>query len=139
MSEIIPLLMCLELVLTTTNLRQLHHVVLAMLCIPNRATRLGLSRWTEKGGSYRTLQQWCQSQINWFQVHWTLLRTHGMRSDGIYLLAWDDGVVSKAGKETYGVGRFYSGLAQTGILSVSFVAVSLIDVQQRQSHPLHIE
>jgi len=139
MSEIIPLLVCLKPYITTTNMRQLSHLIFAMLCIPNRATMLGLSRWTEKGGSYRTVQRWYHSQINWFQVHWALLRTYVMRSDGIYLLAGDEVVVSKAGKETYGVGRFYSGLAQRVIPSVSFVALSVIDVQQRQSYPLHIE
>jgi hypothetical protein len=44
MPEIIPLLMCLEAYLSTTILHQLHHVVFAMLCIPNRVTMLGLSR-----------------------------------------------------------------------------------------------
>lgn len=52
MSEIIPLLLCLEAQLSLTTLRQLRQVVFAMLCNPGRATMLGLSRWTEKGGSY---------------------------------------------------------------------------------------
>ena len=64
MSEIIALLLCLEPHLSTTTLRQLSHLVFAMLCIPNRMTVLGLSRWTEKGGSYRTLQRWYQTPIN---------------------------------------------------------------------------
>ena len=48
-------------------------------------------------------------------------------------------VVSKAGKKTHGVGRFYSSLAQRVIPSVSFVALSLIDVEDRHSYPLHIQ
>jgi hypothetical protein len=100
---------------------------------------LGLSRWTEKGGSYRTLQRLYQTPINWIVLHWTLLQTHLLQSDGRYLLAGDEVVVSKAGKKTHGVGRFYSGLAQRVIPSVSFLSLSLIDVQERRSYPLHIQ
>ena len=139
MSEIIALLLCLEPHLSTTKLRQLSHLVFAMWCIPNRATMLGLSRWTEKGGSYRTIQRLYHSPINWLLVHWTLLKTHLVRSDGVYLLAGDEVVVSKAGQQTHGVGRFYSGLAQRVMPSVSFLTLSLIDVQKRRSYPLYIQ
>ena len=139
MPEIIPLLLCLEPHLLSTSLRQMRHVVFAMLCSPHRATMLGLSRWTEKGGSYRTLQRLYQTPMNWFRIHWTLLQTHLLRSDGLYLLAGDEVIVSKAGKQTEGVGRFYSGLAQRVIPSVSFLVLSLIDVQERRSYPLHIQ
>jgi len=139
MTEIVPLVICLEAHLSATLLRQLCHVVFAMLCIPDKATMLGLSRWTEKGGSYRTLQRLYQTPINWFLIHKTLLQTHLLRSDDLYLLAGDEVVVSKAGKKTHGVGRFYSGLAQRVIPSISFLALSLIDVQERRSYPLHVE
>lgn len=62
-----------------------------------------------------------------------------MESEGLYLLAGDDVVVSKAGKQTHGVRRFYSGLAQQVIPSVSFLAISLIDIKQRRSYPLQLE
>ena len=139
MSEIIPLLICLAPHVSSTILRQLGHVVLGMLCSAGGATMLGLSRWTEKGGSYRTVQRLYQSPINWFLVHWTLLKTHLLRTDHLYLLAGDEVVVSKAGKKTHGVGRFYSGLAQRVIPSVSFLSLSLIDVEERRSYPLHIQ
>jgi len=139
MSEIIPLLICLAPHLSSTTLRQLHHLVFAMLCIPNQATMLGLSRWTEKGGSYRTLQRLYQSKMDWAVLHWQLIKAHLIESDGSYLLAGDDVVVSKSGKQTHGVGRFYSGLAQRVIPSVSFLAISLIDVKARRSYPLQIE
>jgi len=131
--------MCLEPYLPSTTVRQLRHVVYAMLCIPNRATMLSLSRWTENGGSYRTIQRLYHTPINWLLLHWTLLKTHLLHSDHMYLLAGDEVVVSKAGKKTHGVGRFYSGLAQRVIPSVSFLSLSLIDVQERRSYPLHIQ
>jgi hypothetical protein len=37
------------------------------------------------------------------------------------------------------VGRFYSGLTQRVIPSISFLTLSLIDVQERRSYPLHIQ
>ena len=138
MSEIIPLLICLETHLSSTRLRQLKHLVFAMLCIPNQATMLGLSRWTERGGSYRTLQRFYQSKIDWAQLHWQIIKAHLLSSESLYLLAGDDVVVSKSGKQTHGVGRFYSGLAQRVIPSVSFLAISLIDVKARRSYALQI-
>ncbi len=79
---------------------------------------LGLSRWAERGGSYRTIQRFYQTAINWVQVHWTLIQTHLLGSSGPYLLAGDEVVVSKAGQQTHGVGRFYSGLAQSYPLQI---------------------
>ena len=139
MTEIVPLLVCLKELLTPTTARQLRQIVFALLCSPDRITMLGLSRWAERGGSYRTIQRFYQTAINWAQVHWTLIQTHLLESSGPYLLAGDEVVVSKAGQQTHGVGRFYSGLAQRVLPGVSFLAVSLIDVEQRQSYPLQIE
>ena len=139
MNEIIPLLICLEPYLSSTSLRQLRHVVFAMLCVPKRATMLGLSRWSEKGGSYRTIQRLYHSPISWLQLHWAFLKTHVLTPDKFYLLAGDEVVEAKAGKKTYGVGRFYSGLAQRVIPSISVLALSLVDVESRQSYPLSVQ
>ena len=68
-----------------------------------------------------------------------MLKTHLVQSDRVYLLAGDEVVVSKAGKKTHGVGRFFSSIAQRPIASVSFLALSLIDVEARQSYPLCVE
>ena len=72
-------------------------------------------------------------------ILWTIVRIHLLDPDGAYLLAGDEVVISKAGKATHGRGRFYSSLAQRPINSVSFMAVSLIDVQARRSYPLQVE
>jgi putative transposase len=48
-------------------------------------------------------------------------------------------VVSKAGKKTHGMGRFYSSIAQRPIPNLSFFALSLIDVPQRRSYPIALE
>jgi putative transposase len=69
---------------------------------------------------------------------WIVVRTHLLDRDGVYLLAGDDVVVSKAGKRTHGLGRFYSSLAQRPIPGLSFLALALVDVGQRRAYPLRI-
>jgi putative transposase len=99
----------------------------------------GLSRWSERGGSYRTLQRFYQTPLSWAKLHWTLVKTHLVGSSGPYLLAGDEVVVSKAGQKTHGVGTFYSSLAKRPIRSISFLTLALIDVEKRQSYPLQTE
>jgi hypothetical protein len=139
MSEIIALLACLAPYLSSTTLNQLSHVIFALLCIPGRVTTLGLSRWSETGGSNRTLQRWYQTPFNWASLLWAVVQTHLLKPGGVYLLAGDEVVVSKAGQNTHGLGRFYSSLTGRPIPSVSFLAVSLIDVAARRAYPLQIE
>src|SRR5271165_5171265 len=108
MTEIITLSLCLAPYITKTQLSQLRQIIMAVLCIPGRATMLSLSRWSEAGGSYRTIQRWFQTKLDWGTLLWSVVKTHLIEADGQYLIAGDDVVVSKAGKQTYGVGRFYS-------------------------------
>jgi putative transposase len=139
MPEIVALTQCLVPYLSTTSLRHVRRILLALLCIPDRVTMLGLSRWTEDGGSYRTLQRWFQTPLDWATLLGTVVRVQLLDPNGEYLLAGDEVVVSQAGKHTYGLGRFYSSLAQRRIPAVSFLAVSWIDVQQRRAYPLQVE
>ncbi len=121
------------------TLRQMKHIVFAALCIPDRVTMLSIARWTEHGGSYRTVQRWYHTPLDWATILWSIVQVYLLKADGEYLLAGDEVVISKAGQTTHGRGRFYSSLAQRPINSVSFMAVSLIDVQARQSYPLQVE
>jgi len=43
-----------------------------------------------------------------------------------YFIAGDEVVVSKAGKKTYGLDRFFSGVQQKVIPRLSFFALSLV-------------
>jgi putative transposase len=70
---------------------------------------------------------------------WEVVRSHLLKPNGEYLLAGDEVVVSKVGQRTHGLGRFYSSLAGRPISSISFLAVSLIDVSARRSYPLQVE
>src|ERR671915_2524177 len=56
-----------------------------------------------------------------------------------YLRAGAEVVVTKAGKETSGLDRFYSSLYGKAVPGLSFFALSLIDLSERGSFPLRIE
>jgi putative transposase len=72
LTEIISLLACIAPLLDVSNLQQLTQVIYGMLVITGRVTMLGLSRWTEKGGSYRSIQRLYHSVLPWKAMHWAL-------------------------------------------------------------------
>ena len=80
----------------------------------------GLSRWTEKSGSYRSLQRFYHSLLPWKAMQWTFFVKHLWHATDEYVIAGDEVVVSKAGKQTHGLDRFFSGLQQKVIPSLSF-------------------
>lgn len=138
MSDIVALLHCLTPYVSKTTMRQMKQIVFVLLCIPDRVTMLSITRWTERAGSYRTVQRWYHTSLDWAAMLWAIVQVYWLQPDGEYLLAGDEVVISKAGKATHGRGRFYSSLAQRPINSVSFMVVSLIDVQARRSYPLQV-
>ena len=103
-------LSCLDHCLDHTNVRRLGRIVEALLSMSGRVTMLGLSRWTERGGSYRTVQRFFNTTLAWAQVHWLVIRHHLLDREGVMLLAGDEVVVTKSGKQTAGLDRFFSSL-----------------------------
>ena len=136
MREIVALLQSIAPVISTTTLRQLSQVVYGMLISNGRITMLELSRWTEKGGSYRTIQRLYNTPILWLQIQWILFTSQFHQTDREYIAAGDEVVFGKAGKMTHGLGRFFSSLQNRVIPGLSFFVFSLIDVQERQSYPI---
>jgi putative transposase len=136
MTEIVALLQSIAPVISTTTLRQLSQVVYGMLISNGRLTMLELSRWTEKGGSYRTIQRLYHTPMLWLQIQWILFTSQFHQTDREYIAAGDEVVFGKSGKETYGLGRFFSSLQNRVIPGLSFFVFSLIDVQERQSYPI---
>lgn len=101
-----------------------------------RITMLGLSRWSEKGGSYRTITRFFHSKIDWEAVNWMFIKTHLIKKGSVYLLGGDEVVVSKSGKHSYGVDRFFSSIQNQVIKSLAFLNLSLISVETRKAYPL---
>jgi hypothetical protein len=124
--------------MSKTTLRRLNPVVFAVLCISDRVTMLSIAGWTELGGSNRTVQRY-HTPLDWAMILWAIVQVNMLKPDGEYRLAGDEVVISKTGDKTYGRRRFYSSPVQHPIHSLSLKAVSLIDVQTRQSYPLQVE
>lgn len=138
MSEILALLQNIASVVAPTVLKQMSQVIYGLLISNGRLTMLEISRWTEAGGSYRTIQRWYQSKLVWLQIMWILFTSQLWKAGHEYIAAGDEVVLGKAGKETFGIGRFFSSLQQRVIPGLSFFAFSVIDVHERQSYPLQV-
>jgi putative transposase len=70
MTEIITLLSCIAPIIEKKRQKQLSIIIKAMLTMNGRITMLGLSRWSEKGGSYSTINRFFHSEIDWLKVNW---------------------------------------------------------------------
>jgi putative transposase len=137
--DILALLLCLHPCLTTTTLHQLSRIALALLTMTGRVTMTGIARWGGHGTSYRTVQRFFASAISWPQLFWLLFYTHLFDPDDVYILAGDEVVVTKAGKKTFGLDRFFSGLYQQVVPSVAFFSLALISTKTRRAFPLRLE
>jgi len=138
MNEINTLLLCLHGLIDNSTLRQLQIVGQAMLTMTGRVTILGISRWTEKGGSYRTIQRFFHKNIPWELLNWAVAKIH-LAKCTVILIAGDATTVTKSGKETYGLGRFFSSIYSRAVPGIAFQCLSLIDVSQRTSWPIFME
>jgi len=139
MTDILALLQCIAPLISKTTLRQMNRVIIGMLMMTGRVTMLGISRWTDKGGSYRTIQRFYHTQIPWTDGVWTFFQKWLWDPKDEYLLAGDEVVCSKAGKETYGLDRFFSSIQQRPIAGLAFFAFSLISVREEKSYPVRID
>jgi len=139
MPDILSLLLCLRPWITATTARQLSHIILGILTMTGRVTMLGISRWTGDGGSYRTIQRFFATTLPWAQLFWCFFRQHLFHSDDVYLLAGDEVVVTKAGKTTAGLGRFFSSIYKRPVPGLAFFSLALVSTKDRRAFPVRIE
>lgn len=139
MFNIISRLQCLKTCLSSTTISQLNVIVTALLAMTGRVTMLGISRWAGEGGSYRTVQRFFNTPIAWAKVHWCLIRHCFLSSDDVFIIAGDETVVTKSGKITYGIDRFFSSLYDKVVPGLSFFTFSLISTKHQTSFPLMIQ
>ena len=139
MIDILALLQHLSPHVEITTIRQLSRIIPAMLAMTGRVTMLGISRWTEKGGSYRTVQRFFYSALPWATLFWVFFKHHLLTEGTTYILGGDECVVTKAGKETHGIDHFFSSIYGKVVPSLAFFTLSLIDVTERRSYPIMVE
>ena len=112
MTAIITLLYGLQACQNHRERQNLANIIVALLCVTGRITGTSLARVLEGQMSRRTLQRWMQGAHDWASLLWGVVKANRLKPDGVYLLAADDVVVPKSGKQTHGRGRFYSSIAQ---------------------------
>ncbi len=137
--DILACLQCLQPIVPRTTLRQCRRIAMALLVMTGRVTMLGLSRWAGPGGSYRTVQRFFATVIPWATLFWVFFRHHVYRSEDVYLLVGDEVVVTKAGKITHGLDRFFASLYGKPVPGLAFFTLSLVRVQARRSFPMRVE
>jgi putative transposase len=136
MFNTLTILSYLSSCLDTTTLNRLKIIVTAMLTMTGRVTMLGISRWTDEGGSYRTIQRFFNTRITWENIHWRLIRQCFFDDDDTFIIAGDETVVTKAGWMTHGLNRFFSSIYGKTVPGLAFFTLSLISTKQRTSYPL---
>jgi putative transposase len=139
MLDINSFLLILNICLDATTLGRLRIIVLALLSMSGRVTMLGISRWAEEGGRYRTIQRFFNTPIDWDKINWFLVRHYFLKEeDNPIIIAGDETVVTKSGKNTYGLNRFFSSLYGKTVPGLSYFAFSLVNTKMRTSFPLMI-
>lgn len=137
--DIVALFQCLRPHMPATTLRQFSRITRALLVMTGRITMLGLARWAGKGGSYRTVQRFFSTVIPWALLFWVFFRQHVYCPDDVYLAAGDEVVVTKAGKSTHGLDRFFASWYGKPVPGLAFFTVSLVSVQKRRAFPMRVE
>jgi putative transposase len=139
MPDILARLLCLHPCITVTRVRQLRRITFGLLAMTGRVTMVGIARWTGDGGSYRTVQRFFATTLPWAQLFWRFFRQHLFQADDVYLLAGDEVVITKAGKKTYGLDRFFSSVYQKPVPGLAFFSLALVSTKERRALPIRIE
>lgn len=136
--DILTFFACFETLITTTSSRRLGIIARAMLTMTGRMTMLSISRWTEKGGSYRTISRFFATRLPWSEMLVKFFQTHLFDPNREFILAGDATTVTKSGSLTHGIGRFFSGVLGQVVKGLEFFVFSLVDVTQRKAFPLMV-
>jgi hypothetical protein len=117
----------------------LSRITLALLVMTGRITMLGLSRWAGTGGSYRTGQRLFSPVLPGAMLFGVFLRPPVHCPADVYFVAGDAGIVTKAGKHTHGLERFFASLYGKPVPGLAFFTLSLVSVQKRRAVPIRLE
>ena len=105
--DILSLLACFQPLVASVTIRQMATIIPAILTMTGRVTMLGISRWTDKGGSYRTINRFFATELAWMELLVKFFETHIFDLSGEWILAGDATTVTKSGKLTHGIGHFF--------------------------------
>ena len=117
------------------NVDVFQAIIEAMLTMNGSKTMLNISRWTEGKACYRTIERFYDRNIEWLHMNLLLIVGFVNYKEAI-LLASDETVEGKAGKQTVGLDMFFSSILQKPIKSICFSGLSVIIPEKRKSYPL---
>src|SRR5258708_17412186 len=109
-----------------------------MLSMTGRVTMRGLARWSGQGGSYRTIQRFFHTHMRWDRLQWVLIRHHLLDHDDVLLMGGDDVVVTKSGKTSHGLARFFSSLYGKPVPVIFFLRLLLLTVTHTTVYPVRM-
>jgi putative transposase len=139
MPHILSLLQQLQPILSKTTCKQLYVIVMSVLVMPANITQRNIARWADQGGSYRTIQRFFHTNIDWLQVKWLFFLLFIYLSGTTYLLVGDETVLKKSGKHTFGLDYFFSSLADKPVPGIAFFVFALVNVTTEDAYTLCAE
>jgi len=105
--DILSLLACFQPLVASATMRHFSLIVPALLTMTGRVTMLSISRWTDNGGSYRTIQRFFATDLPWLELLVKFFQIHLFDCTSEFILAGDATTITKSGAQTHGVGRFF--------------------------------
>lgn len=122
--------------MTKANIKLFSELIAAFFCCRYQTTTRGLSRYTTY--SKRQLFRFLKVGHDWRTVRLILFGRLLYKPGKHYIVAVDETVEGKTGKQSFGLGRFYSSVAQKVIKGVCFFGLSIIEVGSGTSYVLDV-
>ncbi len=138
MEQLLELITSLSGTIPSANIGHFIEIIKGIYSISSGGvTQLNISRYCSI--SYRSVQRFMSLEICWHKLLILVLVGHLKTYTGTYLLAIDETVEDKAGKQTENIGWFYSSKLGKVIRSISIGGLSLIAVGKRESYMVGFE
>lgn len=137
--EILTLFACYSTLLSTVTIGHLAIIAQAILTLTGRVTMSSMVRWTGGAIGYRTVQRFFATALPWVEMLVRFFQSHLFDANEEYILAGDTTTVTKSGKKTHGLDRFFSGVMEKVVWGVEFLVLSVVGVKSRQSYPLAVQ
>ena len=103
--------------------------------IQGRFNFQNLTRYSQLNES--TFRRNFQKFFDWLDFNLHLIRLNGVELSDEVIAAMDCSFISKSGKHTYGIDRFWSGSQSRAVRGLEISLLCLIDVATRQAWALH--
>ena len=133
MESILNILMVVLPILNKPTYKVLSELSYALLCSSGRVTMLGLHRFCDI--SYSTIERFFDKDTPWSKLNWTLAKLQ-INKSSTFILTADNTIITKSGKKTHGLSKFYHGCHGRAVPGLSVEGMSITDVNTGDTFPL---